>query len=308
MIARDPSLEESIRSAIGEGRAGGVGRRRGLRRVPGVAARPRRLHGGAGRRSRRRPRPDRRPAARAADARRAGARHAVHPRRRRPGAGRHGDPDPGAGPGARHGPGRTDEPHRHPRPKPRASRRSSPAPAAASLREGELVEVDGGDGPDPRSGSTPDEAAETNRGEQARRAARAASRGTGRTADGHPVALLLNIGDASGAAAVAKVDAEGVGLFRTEFLYLDRQDAPSVDEQVALYTGVLGRDGRPQDRRPDPRRRRRQAAAVPQPGPRGEPGAGGPRPAHRAPLAGGAHRPARRAGARPAGDRARTSG
>jgi phosphotransferase system enzyme I (PtsI) len=54
------------------------------------------------------------------------------------------------------------------------------------------------------------------------------------------VALLLNIGDASGAAAVAKVDAEGVGLFRTEFLYLDRQDAPSVGEQVALYTGVLG--------------------------------------------------------------------
>ena len=72
-----------------------------------------------------------------------------------------------------------------------------------------------------------------------RRAARAASRGPGRTADGHPVALLLNIGDAAGAAAVAKVDAEGVGLFRTEFLYLDRQEAPSVDEQVALYTGVL---------------------------------------------------------------------
>ena len=81
--------------------------------------------------------------------------------------------------------------------------------------------------------------AETNRREAERRAARAASRGPGRTADGHAVALLLNIGDAAGAAAVAKVDAEGVGLFRTEFLYLDRQDAPSVDEQVALYTGVF---------------------------------------------------------------------
>jgi phosphotransferase system enzyme I (PtsI) len=113
------------------------------------------------------------------------------------------------------------------------------ASAAASLREGDLVEVDGGTGRI-RLGIKPDEAAETNRGEQARRAARAASRGPGRTADGHPVALLLNIGDASGAAAVAKVDAEGVGLFRTEFLYLDRQDAPSVGEQVALYTAVLG--------------------------------------------------------------------
>jgi phosphoenolpyruvate-protein phosphotransferase (PTS system enzyme I) len=109
---------------------------------------------------------------------------------------------------------------------------------AASLREGELVEVDGGTG-QIRVGVAPDEAADANRREQLRRAARAASHGPGRTADGHPVALLLNIGDATGAAAVAKVDAEGVGLFRTEFLYLDRQDAPSVDEQVALYTGVL---------------------------------------------------------------------
>ncbi len=110
---------------------------------------------------------------------------------------------------------------------------------AASLREGELLEVDGVTGRI-RRGIDPQEVAETNRGEQRRRAAKAASRGPGRTADGHPVALLLNIGDATGAAAVAKVDAEGVGLFRTEFLYLDRQDAPSVGEQVALYTGVLG--------------------------------------------------------------------
>jgi phosphotransferase system enzyme I (PtsI) len=110
--------------------------------------------------------------------------------------------------------------------------------AATSMVEGELVEVDGSTGTI-RVGITTDEAAETNRGEQARRAARAASRGPGRTADGHHVSLLLNIGDAAGAAAVAKVDAEGVGLFRTEFLYLDRQDAPSVDEQVALYTAAF---------------------------------------------------------------------
>ena len=111
-------------------------------------------------------------------------------------------------------------------------------PGAGSLTEGELIEVDGASGL-VRVGIAPDEAAETNLAEGRRRAARAASRGPGRTADGHPVALLLNIGDAAGAAAVAKVDAEGVGLFRTEFLYLDRQDAPATDEQVALYTGVL---------------------------------------------------------------------
>ena len=83
------------------------------------------------------------------------------------------------------------------------------------------------------------EAEEVNRLEGQRRAQRAASHGPGRTADGHPVALLLNIGDSAGAAAVARVEAEGVGLFRTEFLYLDRQDAPAVDEQVALYIGVF---------------------------------------------------------------------
>ena len=111
-------------------------------------------------------------------------------------------------------------------------------PAAASLSEGDLVAVDGTTG-HVHVGITLDEVAETNRAEAARRAARAASHGPGRTADGHPVALLLNIGDAAGAAAVAKVDAEGVGLFRTEFLYLDRQDAPSIDEQVALYRAAF---------------------------------------------------------------------
>jgi phosphoenolpyruvate-protein phosphotransferase (PTS system enzyme I) len=111
-------------------------------------------------------------------------------------------------------------------------------PAAASLAEGDLVAVDGGTG-QIQVGITPEDVADTNRGEQLRRAARAASRGPGRTADGHPVGLLVNIGDAAGAASVAKVDAEGVGLFRTEFLYLDRQDAPSIEEQVALYIGAF---------------------------------------------------------------------
>ena len=117
-------------------------------------------------------------------------------------------------------------------------------PEAGSLRDGALVEVDGGTG-QVRVGIAADAAAATNERERQRRVARAASRGPGRTADGHPVSLLLNIGDATGAASVAKVDAEGVGLFRTEFLYLDRQEAPAVDEQVALYIGVLeAMDGR----------------------------------------------------------------
>lgn len=34
-------------------------------------------------------------------------------------------------------------------------------------------------------------------------------------------------------------DAEGVGLFRTEFIYMDRNTAPSEDEQFEIYKAVL---------------------------------------------------------------------
>lgn len=63
--------------------------------------------------------------------------------------------------------------------------------------------------------------------------------GTGSLADGHRVPLLANVGGAADAVSAASARAEGVGLFRTEFCFLDRVDAPSVDEQVAAYRGVL---------------------------------------------------------------------
>lgn len=63
--------------------------------------------------------------------------------------------------------------------------------------------------------------------------------GDGRTADGHHVALLANIGDPDGAAGAATAGAEGVGLFRSEFCFLGREDPPSVAEQVTEYRKVL---------------------------------------------------------------------
>ncbi len=65
-----------------------------------------------------------------------------------------------------------------------------------------------------------------------------AAAGPGRTRDGHPVALLRNIG---GAADLddAGDDFEGVGLFRTELLFLDRTEPPSFDEQRSAYAAVL---------------------------------------------------------------------
>ena len=60
--------------------------------------------------------------------------------------------------------------------------------------------------------------------------------GPGRTRDGHPVPLLLNVG----AAADVNPNAEGIGLFRTEFLFLGRTSAPTVEEQERAYAEVFG--------------------------------------------------------------------
>jgi phosphotransferase system enzyme I (PtsI) len=59
------------------------------------------------------------------------------------------------------------------------------------------------------------------------------------TADGHPVELWANLGRPEEAEPALESGAEGVGLFRTEFLFLDRQQAPSEDEQYAAYVHVL---------------------------------------------------------------------
>ncbi len=63
--------------------------------------------------------------------------------------------------------------------------------------------------------------------------------GTGTTADGHQVPLLANVGGGKDAVAAAKLGAQGVGLFRTEFCFLERDTEPSVDEQAAAYKSVF---------------------------------------------------------------------
>ncbi|MBA2508859.1 MAG: phosphoenolpyruvate--protein phosphotransferase [Nocardioidaceae bacterium] len=63
--------------------------------------------------------------------------------------------------------------------------------------------------------------------------------GPGATADGTAVALLANVGTINDALNAASADVEGVGLFRTEFLFLDRNDEPDLDEQAAAYAAVL---------------------------------------------------------------------
>ncbi|MEU0880109.1 phosphoenolpyruvate--protein phosphotransferase [Lentzea sp. NPDC005914] len=63
--------------------------------------------------------------------------------------------------------------------------------------------------------------------------------GVGVLKDGHRVKVLGNVGSPADAAAAAAAGAEGVGLFRTEFCFLDAAEEPSVAEQTAAYEAVL---------------------------------------------------------------------
>jgi len=58
------------------------------------------------------------------------------------------------------------------------------------------------------------------------------------TTDGHRVEVVANIGKAADAARAVEAGAEGVGLLRTEFLFLERQSAPTEDEQFAAYSAM----------------------------------------------------------------------
>ncbi len=73
-----------------------------------------------------------------------------------------------------------------------------------------------------------------------REAARNAPITPGALADGTEVPLLANLGSTDGAAEAIELGAEGVGLFRTEFLFLSSDEAPSVADQQESYRQLLG--------------------------------------------------------------------
>ncbi|HZW14909.1 MAG TPA: phosphoenolpyruvate--protein phosphotransferase [Brevundimonas sp.] len=68
--------------------------------------------------------------------------------------------------------------------------------------------------------------------------ARAAAGDDCRTADGVRIEVFANLGAASEAAPAVAAGAEGCGLLRTEFLFLDRDTAPDEDEQLAQYQSI----------------------------------------------------------------------
>lgn len=58
------------------------------------------------------------------------------------------------------------------------------------------------------------------------------------TLDGKKILLYANIGNSKDLAAVLGNDAGGIGLFRSEFLYLERDSLPTEEEQFAIYKTV----------------------------------------------------------------------
>jgi phosphocarrier protein FPr len=121
--------------------------------------------------------------------------------------------------------------------------------AILAIPDGTLLVVDGDAG---TVEVDPDAAAVAER-ERARAAAqerlaraRERAREPARTRDGEELEVAANLGSAAEAATAVELGADGVGLLRTEFLFLDRDDAPTEDEQRAVYAEIAAAlQGRP---------------------------------------------------------------
>ncbi|SFS13800.1 phosphoenolpyruvate--protein phosphotransferase [Agrococcus baldri] len=110
--------------------------------------------------------------------------------------------------------------------------------ALDAMADGQLVIVDAKAGTvvlDPDDASVTAARAER----ETRLAAATAPITEGALADGTTVPLMANVGSAKDAPGAVALGAEGVGLFRTEFLFLGATSAPTVEEQTKAYTDVL---------------------------------------------------------------------
>ncbi|WP_321970799.1 phosphoenolpyruvate--protein phosphotransferase [Paratractidigestivibacter sp.] len=117
----------------------------------------------------------------------------------------------------------------------------SVADACTNIRTGDMVVVDGTNGKVVAKPSDSD--LEHYRGKAKlyaeEKAALEAYRGKKTvTADGEEKLLVANIGNPDDANVAAEHDCEGVGLFRSEFLFMDAKELPSEDEQFAAYQKV----------------------------------------------------------------------
>jgi phosphocarrier protein FPr len=115
-------------------------------------------------------------------------------------------------------------------------------PAALELANGTSVILDGGKGT-LRLNATPEEVARIRRAqeraEQRRKADLARAHEPAVTLDGKRIEVFANIGGVKDAAQVGELGGEGVGLLRSEFLFMERADAPNEEEQFQTYKEVI---------------------------------------------------------------------
>ena len=97
------------------------------------------------------------------------------------------------------------------------------------------------------------------------------------TLDGQKVMLYANIGNIKDLAMVLQNDAAGIGLFRSEFIYLEKDDYPTEEEQFKIYRAVAETMAGKKVVIRHPGYRSGQAGFLFQYGSRGEPGSGLPR-------------------------------
>lgn len=119
---------------------------------------------------------------------------------------------------------------------------------ALQLADGTLVVLDGSHGSlrrNPSAGEVEKARERISRQAEKREEEKLAASKLAMTADGHRVEVVANIRNAKEARDAVAAGAEGVGLLRSEFLFDDRDTAPSEDEQASEYCAVaeaLGRE------------------------------------------------------------------
>lgn len=121
--------------------------------------------------------------------------------------------------------------------------------ALEQIRDGETIVLDGTNGqvvlrP---SSATMRRYREQHKAREARLAAvRASAQQEAHTADGRRVEVAANVGDLQSAREAVEMGAEGVGLLRTEFLYLENTRPPDEEFQVETYRAIFeAMGGRP---------------------------------------------------------------
>jgi len=121
--------------------------------------------------------------------------------------------------------------------------------AVLGITEGTTVLIDGEAGTlqvDPSDDVQRDASERGERAERRRATARERAHETGATRDGTRIEVFANLGKAGEAAKAVELGAEGVGLLRTEFLFLDRAELPGEEEQAETLREIaVALDGRP---------------------------------------------------------------